>query len=299
MENNNFADFQLNRDQTGHDNHNHNHNEEAIQHEIPQAGMTASKVKVRCPQCFKLFSINAKNVSEPRPRFSCSSCTTQFWIPFPESLEQEELLGFPVSWLENRSEDISTHLKKSDSPELQAQLEEKLQVEGLACPKCGEKNEASASECRSCNVIIAQFKDQQEDLQAGFKTSKQLRTSWKTLIDDFDNPELHEDFIQKCKNEGALEYAVYRYGRVNKACPTDELSSAMLERLEKMVMTQAQPKTLEKTKIAMPQISSIVIGIGVLLMAGGYLWPTFRNIVGVGAAIVFLAIASRIYFRKS
>lgn len=292
MENKNTDDFQLKRD---HDGQNHSH----------ELNFAQSKVRVRCPQCFKLFSISGTHISEPRPRFGCTSCDTQFWIPFPEALEQEELLGFPVSWLDNKAENISSHLKQS---EIAAPLN--ASDAQIDCPKCGKKNDLQQKECKSCGVIFSQYKDQQEDLEAGYKTSRQLREAWKTLIDDFDKPELHEGFIQLCQKESSLDYAIYRYGRVNKACPTDEISSAMLERLEKLSMTSFpmaadEAKKTEKAKRVKPQtpfstqVSNFVIGLGIVLMAMGYFLPTFRNIVGVGAATVFLAIAIRIYFRKS
>lgn len=282
MENNNFADFPLHRDL------------ESRQRYSP----AENKIRVRCPQCFKLFSVKVHGIVENRPRFECSSCTTQFWVPFPECLEQEELLGFPVSWLDTTPEEVSTHLKSKPAA---AVSEENLEP----CPKCGTQNNRSQTECSGCGVLFHQVKEQKEDLEAGFKVSRRLRECWKTLIEEFDQPERHEEFLQLCQKENAMEYAIYRYGRVHKACPSDEISKAMLERLEKKVSVplaveqESKPKESPKAKRERLRISSFVIAFGVLLMLVGYLLPTFRNIVGLGAATVFLAIAFRVYFHKN
>ncbi len=292
---------------------------------------THDKVRVRCPQCFKLFSVSVHTVSEPRPRFACTSCETQFWIPFPECLDQEELLGFPVSWLEEAKENVSSHLspnpssshlirqsalaQPSEAPaplEARTVKEDLLEEPKVPCPKCGAKHKPTAEECQSCGIIFSNYLESAEDAQAGFKVNRQLREAWKTLINEFDKPSLHEEFISLCSKDNRLDYAAYRYGRVSKACPEDEVSKKMLERVEGLITASAQaklpgtsdaiaaaPAKEKKPWYAGFRISTVIISIGLLLMAVGYFLPAFRNIVGLGAATIFLAIAIRIYFPRN
>lgn len=56
-------------------------------------------VHVRCPDCFKQYGVQVSEITESKPRFECLDCKTQFWIAFPEVLEQKEVIGFPVNWL--------------------------------------------------------------------------------------------------------------------------------------------------------------------------------------------------------
>ncbi|MCB0406575.1 MAG: zinc-ribbon domain-containing protein, partial [Bdellovibrionales bacterium] len=62
-------------------------------------------IKVRCPQCFQAFRVNAAEIKQSRPKFACTKCQASFWLPFPEALKQKELIGFPVSWIQVSSSD--------------------------------------------------------------------------------------------------------------------------------------------------------------------------------------------------
>jgi hypothetical protein len=339
-------------------------------HNLTDFQAASPKVKVRCPECFKLFSIKVESMVESRPRFACTACSSQFWIPFPDCLAQDELLGFPVSWLEDKNEIVSTHLRGSApvetaprasaefaaemdfapasatpqtasnrtqasmmftletsaqpisnlglEPRVQSQPQARSQAQALSqppawagssaesCPKCGHAHAVKDEECAHCGVIFSQYRESAEDLKAGFQVPRRLRDSWKNLINHFDEASLHESFIELCRREQALDYAAYRYGRVHKACPEDEVSKAMLAKIEGLLVAAAPaavetPSPVKKKKFRLSnfRFSNLIFALGVGLMIAGYFWPALRNIVGVGAAVIFLGFAFRMYFPKN
>ena len=71
---------------------------------------------------------------------------------------------------------------------------------------------------------------------------------------------------------------------------------APLRSVEEMDEAEVIERKRWYTKV---RVSTVIISLGCLLMAAGYFLPAFRNIVGLGAATVFLAIAFRMYFPRN
>ncbi len=60
-----------------------------------------SVIGVRCPKCLKLYAVEKTEIRESKPKFQCNKCDTRFWFPFSASSSMQEIIGFPVSWLED------------------------------------------------------------------------------------------------------------------------------------------------------------------------------------------------------
>src|SRR6185437_15065479 len=94
-------------------------------------------LRIRCPKCLKLYSVDTAGIQDSRPKFQCRDCHEKFWITTAISsadvgCEAEEIMGFPLEWLE------------TDKP---AQV---LIERIYSCPKCTEPYQTGQSQCTKC-----------------------------------------------------------------------------------------------------------------------------------------------------
>ena len=70
-------------------------------------------LRMRCPECLKLYFTDSHGITQRRPKFQCQSCKMKFWVAYPESLGEGEILGYPLDWIEPNNStshtDISIH----------------------------------------------------------------------------------------------------------------------------------------------------------------------------------------------
>ena len=70
--------------------------------------LSSSQVlKMKCPECLKLYFADPHTITERHPKFQCQNCMMRFWVVYPESLSQSEILGYPLDWMEE--DDSSSH----------------------------------------------------------------------------------------------------------------------------------------------------------------------------------------------
>ncbi|MDC0980203.1 hypothetical protein OAQ84_00560 [Bdellovibrionales bacterium] len=240
---------------------------------VPLGGQMA--VRVRCPDCFKQYSVQAAEIVESKPRFECLDCKTQFWIAYPEVLEQEEVIGFPVDWintpgqraLENdalpeesaKSEPaISTQFElkedleqlrflEPESPKESEQVDKEFNAEvtesvgEFPCPKCGGMNRGGVRECGECGVFIdlCRALKKEESFPLFRPPSKRLREIWELVLENFEDEERHQNFIRAVQESDQLPYALSKYGAILKAYPEDEISCRMRTQLEALAVQRA------------------------------------------------------------
>lgn len=60
---------------------------------------------MRCPECLKLYTADLEEITERHPKFQCQNCQMRFWVAYPESLDQGEILGYPLEWMESSDSD--------------------------------------------------------------------------------------------------------------------------------------------------------------------------------------------------
>ncbi len=252
-----------------------------------------SKIKVRCPQCFQAFRVNAAEIDQARPRFACTKCQSHFWLPFPEALKQKELIGFPISWIQSPT----------------ASFEEKTPIVGVArpvfdCPSCSFQNALNASECRKCGVIFEKVLARNQDQDEGVRSTQNLRQLWERIISDFDNDSLHESFLLECQKAGCLSYASRRYTKLEKAVGRDEKIVLMKGKLHallepKVVTPKAAAVAASSPRLPRPakvlrwfRLSHVALFFAALFIVVGFFVPDGRNLIGVGAAMGFLVLAA-------
>ena len=255
--------------------------------------LTPLIIKARCPGCFKLYAADAVEIQESKPQFACSKCQTQFWFPFPESLEQKEVLGFPVEWLKTPAEEPPV---VASSPILAPSMIEPIVAAArlFNCPRCQAQYSAGDSECPKCGVIFAKLEILDES--RSIASSPALRRLWHQVMDNYASPEVHRRFVQAAQRENNLLFASHQYRKLLSAHSGDETALKMqreIMALTEVVQGMSAPVARFKPMKLMPRMTTLVLICGGALIGFGVMFEAARNLIGLGAALVFFTLAAR------
>lgn len=58
-----------------------------------------------------------------------------------------------------------------------------------------------------------------------------LDVYWQDVVNHFDQPSAHTDFIRKCYAKNSLGYALLRYEKILSVHPTDDIAAKMRKRI--------------------------------------------------------------------
>lgn len=279
-----------------------------------------SILRARCPHCYKLFSIHAGEISEARPRFECTECQGQFWLPFPESLENSGgMIGFPIeaaptssvgsseSQTVNASALPDFEISDRSTKKARSRTAESADAKPFSCPKCGSAYAGGESECVKCGVIFQKFFTRLP-VRSDFSSSKELKALWDAVILEYENEDRHRQFIQYGQGDGNLGYVLRKYQDVQEASPSDEFSRRYVKEVASLMTAQIESE-LSPTKgysffawkdwsIPRFNFSPILYLVGTCVVVFGALTPGMKNFIGLGCSILFLALAVRFYFKK-
>lgn len=234
-------------------------------------------LRVRCPKCTKLYMVQMRDIHETRPRFECVSCHERFWISYPECLGAEEVTGLRIDQLEVKM------------PAAVVAAAEGLKPSEDNCPKCHKSLQAGMEDCPHCGVIPAKF--------LGLKTasriqgSERLSVQWKKIIDDYENEDLHQQFIKISSMENNLAYASAQYAQLLKLIPHDERAAKMIREIEALVsvpISQTSKVRVYATKQKTPRWVQGALVVGAVVVAVGIFVPMLRQLTGFGAVLLFL-----------
>lgn len=233
-------------------------------------------IGVRCPQCLKLYAVDKSEIKEAKPKFECNKCHTRFWIPFSgASALQPEIIGFPVSWLEDQ--DVNKPEPKKPEPVVL----EQAPADTFALV---EEHRIDANQSME---LFARFHH-----DVGVPHSRRLRDLWNLVVDDYANEDLHRQFVKMCQKENNLAFASKKYAHILNTVSVDEMAVKMIREIDNLVqawLTKAQvPK---KKTLFSSRIAYITLGVGLVLIALGLSVMQFRNLVGVGVVLTFLTLA--------
>jgi|GEM_PF-1483077 len=246
---------------------------------------SADSFRVRCPHCRKLYLVQFADVQEAKPRFECSQCHDRFWLSLPDMDLSSELTGLP--------------LQVKEAPALKVPRKDPT-AETEPCPKCFKPNAKHARECLHCGILIAKAKVASLDFVDPLPArSPNLENAWKKVVDDYSVEQLHMDFIRTAQIERNLPYAAAQYGQMAKLMPTDEITKKRVSEIQAMaqIMVPEKQSTPHRQRMY-PRLWQIpLLGAAILIIVGLAL-PMFRNIVGLGAAFLFLGIAMQMQLRK-
>jgi hypothetical protein len=249
--------------------------------ELERKPYSSESLRVRCPHCRKLYLVQYGDIVEAKPRFECVQCRNRFWISLSGTDTHGEIQGIPM------------HVK--DAPAAKPKPGAELKTE--PCPKCFKPVAVGLHECPSCGVLVQKVKDL-SFIEGAPAHSQQLGSAWKKVLSNYDDESIHSDFLRIAQREKNLLYAAAQYGQMNKLMPSDETTLQKMREVQALgtaILPQieaAKPANLYGRLWQIPLlVASIMIFVGLSL-------PLFRNIVGVGAALLFLAMAMQIQARR-
>lgn len=243
--------------------------------------------RVRCPHCRKLYLVQYADVQEAKPRFECSQCHDRFWLSLPDMDLSSELTGLP--------------LQVKEAPLAKAPLKKPAAtVETEPCPKCFKPNALNARECTHCGVLIAKAKAASLSFDEPVPAhTASLKNAWKKVVDDYGDEKAHMEFMRLSQSERNIPYAAAQYGQMQKLMPTDEITKKRIQEIQAFgnVMMPDRAAKPSRPRIY-PRLWQVPLFGAALLIIVGLTLPMFRNIVGLGAAFLFLGIAMQLQFRK-
>lgn len=267
-----------------------------------QNAPSVTAYRMRCPTCSKLYSVETHLIlGVENPRFQCAACNTSFIAREHASgvmLETTPVIESPVI---------------PATPELVRETRSAIQIAPTLspnaatrpCPKCGAKNEARASECGSCGVLISKFRPGEAEKIIGeieMAGRLELVNLWEEVASDYRNTARHEAFVRACYDAGCLPFASQKYARVLAGAPTEEIARSMRKRIVGLASAKFETSNVDQEKtrwsVPLPSFNSFIILMGVILVGIGTGLPQSRDIAGVGFAMLALAAGLRVFARR-
>ena len=249
--------------------------------ELERKPHSSDSLRVRCPHCRKLYLVHYLDIKEAKPRFECIQCHSRFWLAMNDMDMNSEITGIPMQ------------VKETPPPSKTKRVETRKE----ACPKCFKMVTVGIAECPHCRVMISKVKDLNfEDVLPPH--SEALAKAWNKVVNNYANESVHADFMRAAQKERNLGFAAAQYGQMNKLMPGDETTEKRLREIQSLgsVMMPHPEKKAARNPYA--RLWQIPLAASVLMMIVGLVIPMFRNIVGVGAALLFLALAIQIQLRR-
>lgn len=243
-------------------------------------------LRVRCPHCRKLYLVQYADIQEAKPRFECVQCHQRFWLSLNDMDLTNEMVGLTIETKQVPRQEV----KKV--PAASRDLE--------PCPKCFKLNEPSATECGHCGVVISKLKNAFHIQEAFPPHSPNLEAVWHKVLADFGNEKLHDEFFLGAQKEGNLPYAAAVYKQMVKLMPGDDLSQRRLTAIQKLGESLLPPRhsVIPLKGRALPRVWQVPLAAGVMLIIVGMSSPVFRNMAGVGGALLFFAVMLQLQLRR-
>lgn len=245
---------------------------------------TLETLRVRCPHCRKLYMVQFNDIQEAKPRFECVQCHTRFWLSIPDMELSGEVQGIPLQVKE---------IPPKARPHNPAALKKD------PCPKCFKPVESGRSECPSCGVMIEKYRASMTFVEGIPPHSATLAALWKRVVSEYAQESLHSEFLRACQRERNLPYAGAQYAAMARLMPTDEITGKRLKEVQALaaVMVPMGTAALRVPRFY-PRLWQVPLMGATIVVIVGMVAPTFRNLVGLGAVLFFLAVALRFHFRR-
>jgi hypothetical protein len=260
--------------------------------DISTGALMHSHFNVRCPACAKLYRIDSREIHSSCPHFDCTACKTRFAFDFPPQ---------QIHKIETRI------ISQKDVFQLDDSLDQQASKELKKCPKCQAMNPRLMKECIKCQVLFEKVEDLPLERKLGALPS--LMKAWKDLMSDYENLRKHVAFVDRCEDLQALPFALKKYESLREAQPQDAITQQMFHRvlIRNLKRRAGELTWVQKTRtsiqLASAQINWVRVRkvapfvISALMIAIGLSNPAARNLVGIGAAIIFLTAGITIFIK--
>jgi hypothetical protein len=272
------------------------------------------KLRLRCPTCSKLYEVSDSDITSATPQFDCIQCATRFAFAYPVA-DPRQVETHTVS------KNLEVEMALSFQQELEKHSQEALQHEAVpvseavfaapshTCPKCGAANDKKSPECYSCHVIFEKL--QELPLDPTLRAQPSLVRKWKNLVLNFDNRELHDEFLKSCHELEALRFAILKYEELLAAQGgKDEVCESMIFKAHGLLQVTLSGKSngdlryrAEKIEPRKPvpawhkYVLLVPLSIALLMVLVGLSSLSLRNLVGAGVATMLLTFGLTLFWK--
>lgn len=239
-------------------------------------------LQIRCPSCTKLYEVHSKDVRGRQPQFECVLCHCRFSFSFPPA-QPDDIQCKILSHSHMKRALESKTLNGSESAYLKT------------CPKCAALNPLRSLECYSCGVIFSRVEGMPRE--AHLRAQPSLLKKWKSILNDYENQELHEEFLQSCIAVQALDFARDRYQEAIAMQGIDPIGEQMVRRVDGLKNETKEPSNKSNLlqgsllhNLLMRYWRAFPLALGVIFVFIGLIGKTNRNMVGVGITLLLLSV---------
>ncbi|MBC7740784.1 MAG: hypothetical protein H7061_01210 [Bdellovibrionaceae bacterium] len=233
----------------------------SIAPEYTDSAILEQSVHFRCPHCQKLYRTSQDVFDGASPEFDCSTCDKSFVLT-------SQIDSFGLYQTEGQGQIVFSN-----------------------CPKCSQLKPQKSDECPSCGVFASKY----EELQKVESPSLfELNQIWQKTIADFNNDNIHQDFLNRCQQKMALNFAFQKYSELKKTMGFDSVCEKYMKQIELRLERQfyaADAEVAENQKeFPLSQWVFLSVGIlGMLLLIYNKVRPTFPNLTGLVVAVTVLS----------
>lgn len=268
-----------------------------------KSSLYSSSFRMRCPDCFKSYTVDWADVHELQPRFECVTCHTHFYVEAAQAVNTlTEIIGVKENHFEN-SHDLND-------------VTESL----FNCPKCSAPYSAGENECKKCGVIFLKFAEKKlhklsEVGDTSITASGELKSLWEDVLNDFENEIAHQKFINAAWAEASMDYAAAKYRGILDVVPNDEWALKAQNRIRDLnsikfeIQADEEASVFKKwfqdldmvdfvqTHFKKLRFTNILMFACAIIIIMGVFTPGMRNLIGFGTSVLFFILALRFYFR--
>ena len=231
-------------------------------------------MKVQCPKCKDIVEMRDFRTSAEGLEFRCVACGKHNFLANADSLDEEADDDHRPTELEVRPQPGA-----GASKAVPASVFVPGEAEVL-CPKCGHSQLLDTA-CHRCGLMFERFDP------ANLPPDPERACSvWEALLQDPENDELHEQFLDTCQRLDRLDFASRQYRMLTRSEPHREKAELMLDRI--FVKAQAQlggQSLIGPVKKEPSRMGKIILWVVFAMLAAGaigymaysfHLWSTMR-----------------------
>jgi hypothetical protein len=117
-------------------------------------------------------------------------------------------------------------------------------------------------------------------------------------MEDYENLVSHDRFLAACHAAEALPYASQKYQRILSVSPTEEIAQQMKRKI--LAFASYRMEIAPETggwSFRIPKLHSLAIALASALMVMGFMLPGYKNLAGLGFAMLALLFGVRFFLR--
>lgn len=266
----------------------------------------AQLLKMRCPGCKKLYSVEEAWVEAPSRaplRFECVSCKSRFEAKRVSLAEMTlETFEIPVRAPESTSQPPQerTALRSVPTRHSVRSAGFETTLETRKCPKCGFDAPLRAEECSDCGIIFGKFREI-ETISVGeirLEGRREIYELWDEVMAHYADEAYHERFIMACYEANTLAFAAQKYARILSASGAEEIARKMRKRIVSLASFKTEIRGSNgKATFRVPLLLNLILVLSGAAMTFGLMLPKMKILTWIGIATIALAIGVRYFLR--